>query len=68
MEVWYISHTAKEDFVLPVLIICHTECMYEVLRDTCHQLTTGKAAEEIIIVCLDAVMFAKSVLWMDYQL
>lgn len=24
--------------------------MYEILSDTCHQMTTGKAAEEIIIV------------------
>lgn len=28
-------------------------------------MMTGRAAEEIIIVCLDALMFAKSVLWKD---
>lgn len=36
--------------------------MYETPSDTCHQMMTGRAAEEIIIVCLDALMFAKSVL------
>lgn len=30
MEVWLISHTAKEEFVLSVLTICHTEYMYEI--------------------------------------
>ena len=30
MEVWLISHTATEDFVLSVLTICHTEYMYEI--------------------------------------
>lgn len=30
MEVWSISHTAKEEFVLSVLTICHTEYMYEI--------------------------------------
>lgn len=29
---------------------------------------TWRAAEEIIIVYLDALMFAKSVLWVDCQL
>lgn len=56
------SPTAKQDFVLSVLIICHTECMYETPIDTCHQMMTGRAAEEIIIVYLEAFMFAKSVL------
>lgn len=31
-------------------------------------MMTGRAAEEVIIVCLDALMFATSVLWMDCQL
>lgn len=42
--------------------------MYETPTGTCHQMMTGRAAEEITIVCLDALMFAKSVLRMDCQL
>lgn len=47
---------------MSVLTTCHTECTDEILGDICHQMTTGEAAEEIIIMCLDALMFAKSVL------
>lgn len=36
--------------------------MYEILSDICHQMMTGRAADEITIMCLDALMFAKSVL------
>lgn len=57
-----MSCTAQQDFVLSVLIICHIECMYEIISDVCHQRTTGRAAEGMILVCLDAFTFAKSVL------
>lgn len=30
MEVWLISHTAKEEFVWSVLTICHTEYVHEI--------------------------------------
>jgi hypothetical protein len=50
MEVWYISHTAQGGFCLSVLTTCHTKCLCVIFSDNCRQVTTGSAAEEIIIV------------------